>query len=132
MSSPTVCSRGPPDLWRYAEALPPLARRVSLGEPMTPLVAVERQGRPVGLKCDFLLPTGPTRIGGPCYWVLQDVTRADRDARGRGELWDSPLADVTEPRSGQRVEGQVAQPQQFLVDAVPVDANPDATTESAP
>jgi threonine synthase len=48
----------PPDLWRYREALPPLASRVSLGESMTPLFPFEHRGREIWLKCDYLLPTG--------------------------------------------------------------------------
>jgi threonine synthase len=76
----------PPDLWRYAEALPPLARRVSLGEPMTPLVVVERQGRPVGLKCDFLLPTGSYKDRGSALLMSRlasiGITRAVEDSSG--------------------------------------------------
>lgn len=48
----------PADLWRYVEALPPLPVRVSLGEPMTPLVEVAWPTRRVALKCDYLMPTG--------------------------------------------------------------------------
>jgi threonine synthase len=48
----------PPDLWRYLEALPPLANHVSLGESMTPFIPCVHRARPIWLKCDYLLPTG--------------------------------------------------------------------------
>ncbi len=83
---PDAVRSRPPDLWRYAEALPPLARRVSLGEPMTPLVPVERHGRPVGLKCDFLLPTGSYKDRGSALLMSHlasiGITRAVEDSSG--------------------------------------------------
>src|SRR5262245_62444679 len=45
-----------PTLWRYREVLATAGDPVSLGEPMTPLIAVEHDGRRVELKCDYLLP----------------------------------------------------------------------------
>jgi threonine synthase len=56
--APDLIQRRPPDLWRYLEALPPLASRVSLGESMTPLIPFGHRGREIWLKCDYLLPTG--------------------------------------------------------------------------
>jgi threonine synthase len=56
--SPDRVQQRPPDLWRYREALPPLARQVSLGESMTPLIPFDQCGRDIWLKCDYLLPTG--------------------------------------------------------------------------
>jgi threonine synthase len=56
--SPAVVRERAPDFWRYAEVLPPLRERVSLGEPMTPLVPWRHRGRPAWLKCDYLMPTG--------------------------------------------------------------------------
>ena len=47
-----------PTMWRYREALAISGEPVSLGEPMTPLIAVEHEGRRVELKCDYLLPSG--------------------------------------------------------------------------
>ena len=34
----------PSDMWRYSEALPVFAKRISLGEPVTPLVSFEQDG----------------------------------------------------------------------------------------
>jgi threonine synthase len=56
--TPDLVQHRPPDLWRYREALPPLANRVSLGEHMTPLIPFDHRGRDIWLKCDYLLPTG--------------------------------------------------------------------------
>jgi threonine synthase len=56
--SPDLVQQRPPDLWRYREALPPLASLVSLGESMTPLIPFDHRGRAIWLKCDYLLPTG--------------------------------------------------------------------------
>jgi threonine synthase len=56
--SPDLVQQRPPDLWRYREALPPLAGRVSLGESLTPLIPFGHRGRTIWLKCDYLLPTG--------------------------------------------------------------------------
>jgi len=56
--APNLIQSRPPDLWRYREALPPLASQVSLGESMTPLIPFHHRGRGLWLKCDYLLPTG--------------------------------------------------------------------------
>jgi len=48
----------PADMWRYSEALPSLPSRVSLGEPMTPLVPFEQDGYQTLAKCEYLMPTG--------------------------------------------------------------------------
>jgi threonine synthase len=56
--APDLVQQRSPDLWRYREALPPLASRVSLGENMTPLIPFDHRGREIWLKCDYLLPTG--------------------------------------------------------------------------
>ena len=56
--SPDLVQQRPPDLWRYREALPPLASQISLGESMTPLIPFDHRGRAIWLKCDYLLPTG--------------------------------------------------------------------------
>jgi threonine synthase len=58
--SPNLVQHRPPDLWRYREALPPLASQVSLGESMTPLIPFDHR-KDLWLKCDYLLPTGSTR-----------------------------------------------------------------------
>jgi len=57
---PEAIRQGPPNLWRYAGALPPVEprHRVSLGEVLTPLVPVDWGGRPVLFKVDYLFPTG--------------------------------------------------------------------------
>jgi threonine synthase len=56
--TPALIQQRPPDLWRYREALPPLADCVSLGEQMTPFIPFNHRGRDIWLKCDYLLPTG--------------------------------------------------------------------------
>lgn len=84
--SPDALTGRPPTLWRYVEALPPLAHRVSLGEPVTPLVPFEHRGRTVWLKCDYLLPTGSYKDRGSAVLIshLADlgVRRAVEDSSG--------------------------------------------------
>ena len=46
------------DMWRYAEALPDFAHRVSLGEGYTPLVPLAIDGIDTLAKCEFGLPSG--------------------------------------------------------------------------
>jgi threonine synthase len=67
--SPVLVRQRPPDLWRYLEALPPLASRVSLGESITPLIPFHHRGREVWLKCDYLLPTGSYKDRGAAVLV---------------------------------------------------------------
>ena len=64
-------ARRPPDLWRYHELLPvsAAARVVSLGEGMTPLLAMPRLGRALGvprllMKDEGLIPTGTFKARG--------------------------------------------------------------------
>jgi threonine synthase len=66
----------PPDLWRYHELLPVRAagRAVSLGEGMTPLLALPRLGRAVGvpnllMKDESLIPTGTFKARGAAVGV---------------------------------------------------------------
>jgi len=84
--SPARLAGRPPDMWRYAEALPPLAHRISLGEGPTPLIPFTHRGRTVGLKCDYLLPTGSYKDRGSAVLVshLADlgVRRAVEDSSG--------------------------------------------------
>jgi len=81
-----VIAGRPPDLWRYAEALPLLRERVSLGEPMTPLIPFEHRGRTVGLKCDYLLPTGSYKDRGSAILMSHlkstGIVRAVEDSSG--------------------------------------------------
>ena len=65
----------PPTLWRYREALPPVADEnvITLGEGFTPLVPV--RGRPgLRYKLDFLFPTGSFKDRGST--VLASCLRA--------------------------------------------------------
>lgn len=48
----------PPDIWRYAEALPDFEERVSLGEPLTPLIPLQMGDLTPLAKCDYTLPSG--------------------------------------------------------------------------
>jgi threonine synthase len=66
----------PPDLWRYHELLPAgsALSTVSLGEGMTPLLAMERLGRELGvpgllMKDEGLLPTGTFKARGAAVGV---------------------------------------------------------------
>ncbi len=65
-----------PDLWRYHELLPvrDAANVVSLGEGMTPLVALPRYGRELGvdrllMKDEGLIPTGTVKARGAAVGV---------------------------------------------------------------
>jgi threonine synthase len=84
--SPNLVQQRPPDLWRYREALPPLASQVSLGESMTPLVTFKHRGRKILLKCDYLLPTGSYKDRGAAILIsrLQSmgVQRVVEDSSG--------------------------------------------------
>jgi threonine synthase len=84
--SPAALAGRPPDLWRYAEALPPLRERVSLGEPMTPLVPYAHGGRTLWLKCDYLLPTGSYKDRGAAVLMSHlkgiGIARAVEDSSG--------------------------------------------------
>ena len=76
-----LASRGdltgrPPDLWRYHELLPVAdpVRVVSLGEGMTPLLAMPRLGRVLGvpqllMKDEGLIPTGTFKARGAAVGV---------------------------------------------------------------
>jgi threonine synthase len=66
----------PPDLWRYHELLPAGHQRhvVSMGEGMTPLLAMPRLGRALGvprllMKDEGLLPTGTFKARGAAVGV---------------------------------------------------------------
>lgn len=69
-------TRRPPDLWRYHELLPvaSLSNVVTLGEGMTPLVALPRLGAQLGLerlwmKDEGLLPSGSFKARGAAVGV---------------------------------------------------------------
>ena len=69
-------ARRPADLWRYHELLPvsAAARVVSLGEGMTPLLALPRLGRALGvpgllMKDEGLIPTGTFKARGASVGV---------------------------------------------------------------
>ncbi len=66
----------PPDLWRYRELLPVRQEnnRICLGEGMTPLLALKRLGREVGLprlfmKDEGIIPTGTFKARGAAVGV---------------------------------------------------------------
>lgn len=84
--SPNLVQHRPPDLWRYREALPPLANRVSLGESMTPLIPFEHRRRDIWLKCDYLLPTGSYKDRGAAIFMSQlqsmGIQRVVEDSSG--------------------------------------------------
>ena len=73
---PAEIATRPPDLWRYHELLPVSARQhvVTLGEGMTPLLAVPRLGERIGLprlmiKEEGVLPTGSFKARGAAVGV---------------------------------------------------------------
>jgi threonine synthase len=74
--APRDIAARPPDLWRYHELLPVRAagRVVSLGEGMTPLLALPRLGRALGvpnllMKDESLIPTGTFKARGAAVGV---------------------------------------------------------------
>ena len=80
----------PPTLWRYAEALPPFARPVSLGEPITPLMEIDPpadagQFRLLA-KVEGLQPTGSYKDRGSAILVslfaALGIRRAVEDSSG--------------------------------------------------
>jgi len=80
-----IASR-PPDLWRYAEALPRFEHPVTLGERMTPLVPLEVGPLQVLAKCDFLLPSGSYKDRGAAllvtYLQSMGITDVVEDSSG--------------------------------------------------
>jgi threonine synthase len=83
---PARVSGRPATLWRYREALAVSGEPVSLGEPMTPLVAIEHAGRRVELKCDYLQPSGSYKDRGSALLMTHlraiGVRRAAEDSSG--------------------------------------------------
>jgi threonine synthase len=74
--TPREIAARPPTLWRYHEVLPVRdeANIVSLGEGMTPLIAIPSYGRKIGLpgllmKDEGLLPTGTFKARGAAVGV---------------------------------------------------------------
>jgi threonine synthase len=74
--SPAEVAARPPDLWRYHELLPvsDASHVVSLGEGMTPLVAMRRLGASLGvpgllMKDESLIPTGTFKARGAAVGV---------------------------------------------------------------
>ena len=64
----------PAHMWRYGEALPAFEERVSLGEPMTPLLPLHIGDLRVLAKCEFGLPSGSYKDRGAA--VLMSYLRA--------------------------------------------------------
>src|SRR3984885_1291431 len=76
LTSPQDIGRRPADLWRYHELLPVsgAGRVVSLGEGMTPLLAMPRLGKSLGvprllMKDEGLIPTGTFKARGAAVGV---------------------------------------------------------------
>jgi len=83
---PDFIRQQPPGLWRYVEALPPLAHHVSLGESITPFIPCVHRGRELWLKCDYALPTGSYKDRGAAILMshLQElgIRRVVEDSSG--------------------------------------------------
>jgi threonine synthase len=79
---PDQVAPGLPGMWRYRAAfgLPAGAPVVTLGEGSTPLVSVERDGRPVWLKLESLNPTGSYKDRGSAVLLSQLAARGAREA----------------------------------------------------
>ncbi len=108
----------PADLWRYHELLPVSGpdRIVSLGEPMTPLLAVPRLARELGLdrlwiKDEGLLPTGSFKARGAAV----GVSRA-------AELGVTAMAMPTNGNAGAAWSAYAARAGLRMLVAMPVDA----------
>jgi threonine synthase len=78
----------PPTMWRYREALPIAGDQnmVSLGEPVTPLLAARLYGRDVLLKLEYLMPTGSFKDRGSSVLVSRirelGIRRVVEDSSG--------------------------------------------------
>ena len=94
----------PPDLWRYAEAIPAFPHPVSLGEPMTPLVPFELGGTEVLAKCEFLQATGSYKDRGSAFLVshLRSVGVSDAVEDSSGNAGASLAAYAA--RAGVRLQ----------------------------
>ena len=82
-----LIDRSAPGLWRYRASFPlELTARVSLSEPMTPLVPVSIEGRSVLAKLDGLMPTGSFKDRGMSVlvsWLAETgVTHVVEDSSG--------------------------------------------------
>ncbi len=97
--SPERISTRKPDLWRYHELLPVRSEDaiVTLGEGMTPLVALPKMGREIGLrrlvmKDEGLLPTGTFKARGAAVGISRakelGITRISMPTNGNaGAAW---------------------------------------------
>ena len=76
----------PPDVWRYAEAIPAFAERVSLGEPITPLLPFKLGELEILAKCEFTHPTGSYKDRAAAFLVSYlrsaGVSEAVEDSSG--------------------------------------------------
>lgn len=68
--SPTELSINADDftMWRYRSVLP-VRSRISLGEPLTPIISLDVPGRKVDAKLEYLLPTGSFKDRGAAVFV---------------------------------------------------------------
>ena len=76
----------PPDVWRYAEAIPAFEERVSLGEPITPLLPFKLGELEILAKCEFTHPTGSYKDRAAAFLVSYlrsaGVSEAVEDSSG--------------------------------------------------
>jgi threonine synthase len=136
-------ARRPPDLWRYHELLPvsSAGRVVSLGEGMTPLLALPRLGQAIGvprlwMKDEGLTPTGTFKARGAAVGVSRaaelGVTGVAMPSNGNaGAAWAAYAARaglrslVVMPAAAPRVtqaECAAAGAELYLVDGLIGDA----------
>jgi len=129
----------PANMWRYAEALPALAHRVSLGEPMTPLVPFEQDGFTALAKCEYLMPTGSYKDRGAAllasFLVGRNVGEAVEDSSGNA---GAALAAYA-ARAGLKLKvfcpasaspGKLAQIHRYGAELIPVEGPRPRATEA--
>ena len=73
-----------PTMWRYREALAVAGEPVSLGEPMTPLIAIEHEGR--SGRAEVRLSAAVGLVQGPRRGGAHDAAAGDRHSPGGGGL----------------------------------------------
>ena len=129
----------PADMWRYAEALPTFAHRVSLGEPMTPLVPFDQDDFTALAKCEYLMPTGSYKDRGAAlltsFLVGRNIDEAVEDSSGNA---GAALAAYA-ARGGLKLKvfcpasaspGKLAQIRLYGAELVPIDGPRPRATEA--
>ncbi|PCN51080.1 threonine synthase [Candidatus Geothermarchaeota archaeon ex4572_27] len=96
--SEDLVDRNEQGIWRFWRFLPPVSRRVSLGEGWTPLVRARRAGREVYLKLEYLMPGGSFKDRGAAVAVSRAIDiglkRVVEDSSGNAAISTSLYASA--------------------------------------